>query len=167
MKKIVDFKVEELKASKSVDVSRTTRNTQGGLNLVYTEKFGKRIGINQAKILDYLTDPTSIQFSYYKERYLVIGNNISNDNPKYSVRRNGNNGVVYNSELVKEVIDYFNLDFSHRSSKTYPVVDIQETEEGNRVVIDMRPEDANIEIEEQEISEETEPVELVEEELEE
>lgn len=147
-----DLDIENFEPSDAPNTKRTKGTQNGGLSVVCTEKHGNRIGLNQAHILDYLSDPDRIQISF-SDRYVAIGTYISEENPTYNIGRSGKNGVLYNSGLVRKIVRRFDLDFSERSSRTYPVFEIQEYDTGNIVFIDMLPEEDTNEYEEAELDE--------------
>lgn len=95
-----------------------------GLSIVYAPT-GKRITLSRA-ILSYLpSDIDSIQIAFSKE-YLLIGECLDESYTSYQLRNVGKNKVLYSSSLVKDIVDRYQLDYSTRSSMTFPIEKVEE-----------------------------------------
>ncbi|SDQ06757.1 hypothetical protein [Virgibacillus salinus] len=122
--------------SNCTDTKRTSGT--GGLTIVYSQN-GKRLSLNST-ILDHLTDQSSVQIAY-TETYMAIANFIAEINTNYTLGKNGKSGVIYNAALVKEIIGRYHLDFTNRTSITFPIFEVQEIEGEKVIYIKMKPND--------------------------
>lgn len=113
--------IDEFVASKCTDNIR--RVGTGGISIVYSSN-GKRLTLN-ASILNQLSSPESVQIAYTDD-FIAIANHIGETNTNYTLSRNGKSGVIYNAALIKEIINRYHLDFSSRTSMTFPVFEVQE-----------------------------------------
>lgn len=110
----------------------------GGLSIVYSGN-GKRVAINQG-MSEQLGHPTSLQIGM-NDHILAIGESLGDTHTDYTLTEQGNYRIIYNSELVKDLIDYYALDFSNRTSRTFPILDVQDVDGSVVVYIDMAPTD--------------------------
>ncbi|WP_117161418.1 hypothetical protein [Paraliobacillus sp. X-1268] len=124
----------EFEASNCIDTIRP--GTSGGLNVVYS-KNGKRLSLNAA-ILTQLSNQSTVQIAY-SENHIAIANYIGDKNTNYTLKQQGKNGAIYNAALVKEIIERYQLDFSNRTSLTFPVFEVQDKDDEMIVYINMRP----------------------------
>lgn len=115
----------------------TTRTVGAGGMSVINSSNGKRVTLNAA-ILNELSHQDSIQFAYTDD-FVAISNYLGASNTNYSLSKNGKSGVIYNTALVNEIVNRFNLDYSNRTSITFPVMDVQENENGKVLYISMKP----------------------------
>ncbi|MGJ9385238.1 hypothetical protein [Salipaludibacillus sp. CF4.18] len=127
--------VKTFKGSTHPDSTRA--NGGGGFSLIYSNN-GKRAVLN-ASFLDMLSHPTTVQFAY-SDDVLAIGTYLDERNTNYTLRKSGKNGAIYNAALVKELIDQYELDFSERTSLTFPIMKTQELDNEVIVFINMKPE---------------------------
>lgn len=134
MSKFMVPNLEEFIASTCTDTTRAVG--AGGLSIVNSSN-GKRVTLNAA-ILSKLEHHDSVQFAYTDD-YIAIANYLGESNTDYSLSKNGKGGVIYNTALVNEIVNRFDLDYSNRTSITFPVMDVQESENGKVVFINMKP----------------------------
>ncbi|SDM42742.1 hypothetical protein [Sediminibacillus halophilus] len=126
--------VTKFEASTCTDKNRSVR--KGGVTVVYSDN-GKRLSLNTS-ILEQLSDLTSVQIAY-SDKLIAIANYLGESNTNYALKKNGKSNAIYNAVLVKEIIERYNLDYSNRTSLTFPVYKVQETDKGKVVYIDMNP----------------------------
>ena len=121
------MKINELHLieTKSTANSRGRRN--GGISLIY-HKNGKRIEFSQS-VLSMLGEPESVAFQL-DSNYLVI----SADKNAHKLNVMGKRAVIYNAMLVKEIINFYDI---QESCSSYNEI---ETIEGleNAVAIKIR-----------------------------
>ncbi|NRD77318.1 hypothetical protein HPT25_07375 [Bacillus sp. BRMEA1] len=130
MSKMVVPNLDEFVASTCTDTTRTTG--AGGLSIVYSNN-GKRLTLSSA-ILNELSHQDSVQIAYTDD-YIAIANYLGEAHTNYSLSKNKNSGVIYNTALVNEIVHRFDLDYSDRTSITFPVISVQESDSGNVVFI--------------------------------
>jgi hypothetical protein len=124
-------------ASKCTDTTRTVGS--GGMSIVYSSN-GKRLTLN-AIILNHFRHQKTVQIAYADD-FIAIANYMGESNTNYAVGKSGKNGVIYNAALVKEIVNRFRLDFSSRTSMTFPVFDVQGQGNETTVYIQMKSSDA-------------------------
>lgn len=107
----------------------------GGISIVDSSN-GKRVRFN-ASMLSNFSSQTTIQVAY-SENLLAIASNLGNSHTNYKLSKSGKNGVIYNAALVKEIVEKFELDFTNRTSRTFPIFDIQEKDNELIVYINMK-----------------------------
>ncbi|MBS4207122.1 hypothetical protein [Bacillus sp. FJAT-50079] len=127
----VSLDLTEFEASTCEAKSRAGR--KGGLTIVYSDN-GKRLSLSMS-ILNHLSDLNFVQISY-SDNLIAVANYLGEVNTKYAIKKNGN---IYNAEIVRELIDRYKLDFSNRTSLTFPVFEVQETKNGEVIYIKMKP----------------------------
>lgn len=102
---------------KSTSKSRCTENSRGVCTVINSKKNGKRV-ILKKEIMDYLKNPAKIEVGFTEDG-IVIAEKLPENGVEFSIKKMGNRMVIYSSELVKEITQLFNLDFSNRVSITF------------------------------------------------
>lgn len=125
--------VNEFIPSTCIDTNRTIGT--GGISVVYSSN-GKRLTLNAA-ILKHFSNKESVQIAY-NDSLLAIATFLGDEHTDYVFSKSGKNGVIYNAALVKEIVSQFHLDFSNRTSITFPVYELQEQENEKIVIINMK-----------------------------
>ena len=123
--------VKEYEASMCEAKPRPGRG--GGLSLVYSDN-GKRVSLSMS-ILNHLSNLDYVNISYGANS-IAVANYLGELHTKYQLKKNG---MIYNAELVRDLITRYNLDFSHRTSMSFPVFSVEEGELGKVVYINMMP----------------------------
>lgn len=108
----------ELKGERS---RRGHGNTKLSLNIVSTEKNGKRLRISKG-LLEELGTPSTVQISV-SDTELKIGKSLKNCQNNFQLTGAGD--TLYRSGLVDELTEHFGLDFSERSSLTFDEIQIK------------------------------------------
>lgn len=133
MSKMMVPNLDEFVASTCTDTTRALGS--GGMSVVNSSN-GKRVTLSSA-ILNELEHRNSVQIAYTDD-FIAIANYLGESNTDYSLGKSGKGGVIYNSALVYEIVTRFDLDYSDRTSITFPIAEIQEDENGKVVFIGMR-----------------------------
>ncbi|WP_337019534.1 hypothetical protein [Oceanobacillus massiliensis] len=137
MEQLTKLNLGDFESSVCEDKRRSV--SAGGFSVIHSNN-GNRVILNEKKVLHYLAEQDAVQIAY-SAKYLAVANFISENNTDYTLSKSGKNGVIYNSELVKEIVERYDLDFSDRTSQTFPVYEAQEMESGTVVFIDMKPDE--------------------------
>lgn len=103
---------------------------KGGLSIVNCSN-GKRITLN-ATVLKRISNPTSIQIAYSDE-FIAISSFFGENHTNYPLKSSGTSAVIYNSTLVKEITERYELDFTNRTSLTFSL--IVEDEQADQQII--------------------------------
>lgn len=126
-------------SEKSIDLddfkgvkSNHHRRTVGGLTIVHS-KNGYRLNLSYAKILKHLDDPETVQLAY-SDDMLAIGTDLEESLTDYRLSGTTKNKHIYNKQLVKELINHFELDFENRTSRSFKVAKVQEYEDDTTIV---------------------------------
>ncbi|MFD1031859.1 hypothetical protein [Metaplanococcus flavidus] len=124
----------EFEASTCTDSTRETGT--GGMSIIYSAN-GKRLALN-ASIMNALSQPGSIQISY-AGHVLALANFIGETNTDYKLKKSGKTGVLYNTQLIHEIVERYELDYENRTSLTFPVIGTEERDGEVIVFIQMTP----------------------------
>ena len=134
--------LEEIKESTldafvpSISRAVVNKSTRGGGLSVVNAKTGKRVSINK-KIMDYLKIEDKIQFAF-SDNEIAIGKELPNNKNYFNIKMSKGTGIVYCSELVFEITDLYNLDFSDRTSITFDNIQYQSIQGVNVVIVKVR-----------------------------
>lgn len=134
--------LEEIKESTleafipSISRAVSTKSTRGGGVSVVNAKTGKRVSINK-KIMDYLKIEDKIQFAFSDDE-IAIGKELPNNKNYFNIKMSKGTGIVYCSELVFEITDLYDLDFSDRTSITFDNIQYQSIQGVNVVIVKVR-----------------------------
>ena len=109
-----------------------------GVISIVSNKSCKRV-IMSKKLIEKLRKPKEVVISYSDEE-IVIGTKLPNNLNYFSVKYVGNKGVIYSSELVKEIEARYGLDFSNRTSITFSEVEYAKYEVYKVAIITMKEE---------------------------
>jgi|SRR5699024_12807240 len=126
------YNLKNFRGSRAVNNSRKTK--KGTMSVIYSEK-GKRLTFSK-EVLNLLKHEGEIQISY-SERFLAISESFDKSFPTYTF---GNRGIIYNTELVKELVAHFNLDFTRSACLTFKIDNVKQSSGKRIVYIKMKPE---------------------------
>lgn len=112
---MIKLELQDLISSKSV-ANKGSSYGMGGITLVYHNK-GKRIELSN-RVLEMLENPTYIKF-FFKENNLILISGLEDEEGANIIKCMGNRKVVYNANLVKEIIEHFKIDYQSKSSFTF------------------------------------------------
>lgn len=101
------------RVSQKTTRSSSENRTYGALSLVYA-KTGNRLTLSKEITLK-LGHPTEVQL-IYNDTEIIIGTNLISESPRHKVSYQQGRGMIYSKALVKELIDYYQIDFTHRTS---------------------------------------------------
>lgn len=131
---------EKLSLLKNFKPSTCSQNKnsgrKGGLSVVYAPT-GKRLSLSSAILKHLPSDLDSIQIGY-SDKYLLIGRYLDNLYTSHKLKILGNSKVIYNTSLVEEIKDYYDLNFSNHSSLSFPVSKVEEVAGNKFVFIEMQ-----------------------------
>jgi hypothetical protein len=114
-----DNKTNELKVikPKSKSKARGAKSANGVCTVVNSEKNGKRVTLSK-EIMELLNNPVSIEIGFTEDG-IAVAKKLPENGVEFSLRKNGNKGVIYSSQLVEEITELFDLDFQDRVSITF------------------------------------------------
>lgn len=115
----MDYNTLNFRAPKSKPLTKAT-GIPCKLTIVNTVKNGKRLTIAD-DVLEAVGATAEVQIAINDEG-IAIGNGLPGDITAFALRKSGKKGVIYSTELVEELTDLFDLDFSDRSSISFPEV---------------------------------------------
>lgn len=98
-------------AKKFKRIPKQSNAQRSCITIVYAPT-GKRIELSK-KVHEMLGNAEKVEFLFDSDKKVLI---VYPDENGSSVKINKNKAVVYDSELIKEIITEFNLDFENRSS---------------------------------------------------
>lgn len=144
-KENVESTVDELKRydfnsfqpSEAKQIQNSLR--EEGVISVVSNKNCKRVSISK-KLAEQLRKPKEVVISYSNDK-IVIGTTLPNNSNYFNVKYVGNKGIIYSSELVKEIEARYGLDFSNRTSITFSEVEYAKYEVYKVAIITMKEEE--------------------------
>ncbi|MEB4783509.1 hypothetical protein P5G60_17270 [Paenibacillus jamilae] len=104
----------DFRPSNSKQINRSVVQ-KGVLTIVNTKANGKRILI-ASDVIKKMGNPTQIHVAL-NDKGIVIGQSIAEN--YFQLKDAANKKVIYSSQLVKEITDAFNLDFSEKTCISY------------------------------------------------
>lgn len=115
--------------------SGIVRKSKGAIGVVKKDSCNK-VTISK-NLLKQLGNPTEVQFGFINDN-LIIGTSNSFENADtYTLKKYKNTSsmenIVYSSQLVEEITNFFELDFSTKTSITFGKYEIQ-TEDNIAVI---------------------------------
>lgn len=107
------------------DSLRPVVSKQGGfstsgpskLTVVNTEKYGKRIAL-ASEIIETIGSPSEVQV-FLNNTGLVISEASEDSENPFRLRVSGNKYIIYSSDLVQEITNAFQLNFSQVTSVSF------------------------------------------------
>lgn len=115
------FSLEDLTPSVTNVVNRNSY--AGLLSLVKSKKNGNRASFAQL-VLRALGYPKKVQIGFSDGR-LFIGSYLGKEYTFYTLKEQGAKYVIYSKQLVEQIAEHCNLDFSNRTSITFTKVTYQ------------------------------------------
>lgn len=89
----------------------------GALSIINSEKCGRRIALSR-QIVEHLENPSSVVVGLTDDG-IVISQHLPGYFARFVVRPQGAKGIIYAAELVRELVDKYDLDYEERVSKTF------------------------------------------------
>lgn len=114
--------------SKATNRKGAQKRTFGAISLVYA-KTGNRLTLSK-EIITELGHPESVQL-IYNEQEIIIGTNLIPESSSHKVSYQNERGIIYSKHLVKELIDYYKIDFINRTSCSLGVVNFENNNHQN------------------------------------
>jgi hypothetical protein len=88
------------------------------LTIVNTAGNGKRVAF-ATQLLEDIGSPESVQLSF-DDRGIAIGSELPGNENSFKLKKIGKKGIVYSAALVDEITEHFGLDFTGKSSISFP-----------------------------------------------
>lgn len=108
------------------------RISEAGVLSVVNSKSGKRVSIAK-EVIEQIGQPTSIQIGFVDTR-MVIGKYLGEAYTSYEMKVQGTKRIIYNKDLVEQITNHYNLDFTSRTSVTFSTATYQRMA-GERIAI--------------------------------
>lgn len=105
-------------------------NSEGGLTIIY-HKSGKRIVFSK-RVCDMLGSPENVNM-LMSDEYLII---LAENNGRYKLKDTKNQKVIYNANLIVEILTHFNIEYDEHFCKTFSSIEEVENTK-NAVAIKM------------------------------
>ena len=125
----VEFTISDLIPSVSTVVNRIA---VPGILSVINSRNGKRVSFS-SEIYERLEHPTALQVAYFNSQ-MVIGQYLGDEHPSFDLKTRGAKRIIYNKELVDQITRQCGLDFTNRTSITFPTASYKKMN-GNIVAI--------------------------------
>ncbi|GGJ80908.1 hypothetical protein GGR02_003510 [Anoxybacillus voinovskiensis] len=110
-----------------------TRTSEAGvLSIVYSKKNGKRVAISPDVIRE-IGNPKTVQIAR-SPKAIAISEHLGEWNANYELKTAAGKRIIYSSDLVRHLVDYYNLNFEDRTSITFSDVSYR-THNGKKVAI--------------------------------
>lgn len=108
---------------------RSRKNSESGvISIVNTPDNGKRISLSK-ELMNKLEISNSAQIRM-SDDCLLIAKQIKGSKKSFVVRKNGNKGAIYAADLIQEISKKFKLDYSTRTTITFPKVEYHSYDNG-------------------------------------
>lgn len=117
--------LQDAVASTSKSISRASG--EAGVMSIVKARTGNRQTLSK-QLLEELNNPQSVQEAF-TEDCIIIGERLPKNSSLFNIKRSGNKGIIYSTQLVKEIAELFDLDFSDRTSITFNEVEYVLNEE--------------------------------------
>lgn len=88
----------------------------GLLSIIYS-KNGTRLSLSK-DLNEELNEPATVQFGFIGSE-LIVGEELGEEFTDYSLKKQGAKQIVYCKELIEQMKEFFELDFSTRTSVTF------------------------------------------------
>lgn len=113
------------KASSSKSRSRIVG--EAGVISIVKAKTGNR-NILSNELREKLNNPEKVQVAFAEDS-IIIAEKLPNNDSSFNIKRSGVKGIIYSTQLVNEITELFELDFSCRTSITFNEVEYFISEE--------------------------------------
>lgn len=105
----------------STSKSKTRVSGEAGVISIVKAKTGNRITCSK-ELLEELNDLEKIQVAFTKDS-IIIGEKLPNNESSFNIKKSGSKGTTYSTQLVNQVSEMFELDFSDKTSITFNEVE--------------------------------------------
>lgn len=116
---MIKLETQDLVSVKSV-ANKGNSYGVGGLTLIYHDK-GKRIEFSK-RVIEMLNHPKYIKFCFTDEYLVLVSVNEEDDCANFvknKSEKEPDRKVIYNANLVKEILEHFKMDYSAQTSFTF------------------------------------------------
>ncbi|EEH99625.1 hypothetical protein CSBG_03251 [Clostridium sp. 7_2_43FAA] len=90
---------------------------EAGVMSIVSAKTGKRVVISK-EVMEKLNKPEKIVMSFAEDK-IAIGEQLPNNDNYINIKVLKSKGVIYSSGIVKEITDFYKLDFGNKTSITF------------------------------------------------
>ncbi|MBO5746734.1 MAG: hypothetical protein J6S13_06545 [Clostridia bacterium] len=111
---MIKLELQDLISTKSV-ANKGNSYGLGGITFVYHNK-GKRIELSN-RVIQMLKDPTHIKFCFTDKHLILISVDEDEDGANI-IKCMNKRKVIYNVNLIKEILEHFKIDYKSKSSVT-------------------------------------------------
>ncbi len=119
--------------SKSKSISRAS--VEAGVLSIINAKTGTRL-VFAATILEELGNPEELQISFDEnKKTIIVGEHLLGNENRYGIKKSGIKGTIYCKNLVEEITEAMNLDFSGITSITLKEVEYIKNDEDSIAII--------------------------------
>lgn len=106
---------------------------EAGAMSIVNAKTGKRIIVSR-EVMEKLNNPERVVMSFAVNK-IAIGEQLPNNDNYIKIKALKSKGVIYSAEIVKEITDIYELDFSNKTSITFLDVEYVKYEENVVAII--------------------------------
>lgn len=132
--KVLDILGQDYRPSVSRQSSRTT-SKKGAVTVVSTKGNGKRVAIDQ-EVINKIGSPERVQIAL-NDVAIAIGERVTPDDNYFNLRKAVNKAVIYSSQLVAELTEAFELDFTKTTSISFQDVSYQKVGSRDIAIVKM------------------------------
>jgi len=93
------------------------RIPEAGILSVINSTNGKRVVISP-QVIDNIDNPSIVQIGY-SDQAIAIGSHLGVGFTSYPLNKSGAKSIIYRTELVKQITENYDLDFTNRTSITF------------------------------------------------
>lgn len=119
------FDMSTFRPASSTSRSRGSADP-GVMSVVNSKKNGKRVSLPRA-VMDRLNNPKTVQFAF-TEGKIAVAEKLPGNDVSFNIRRGKNMAIIYAADLVREIAEQFDLDFTGRTSVTFHDVEYHEVD---------------------------------------
>ena len=123
--------LDSFKPSESKSINKGI--AEAGIMSIINSKTGKRIIVSR-EIMEKLNKPERIVMSFSEDK-IAIGEQLPNNDNYIKIKALKSKGIIYSAEIVKEITDIYELDFSNKTSITFLDVEYVKYEENVVAII--------------------------------
>ena len=109
--------LKNYKPSQAVQKAKRSNGGVGLITVINSEKNGRRIEIRQ-EVAENIKVVDEIAVVYDEHSAIIFAPTTEDEITKFKVKKSGSKIVVYCSQLVDEITEFFSLDFSSTVSQT-------------------------------------------------
>lgn len=112
---MIKLELQDLISTESV-ANKGSSYGLGGITLVYHDK-GKRVELSN-RVVQMFKDPTHIKF-FFKDNLLILLSVNEDTDGANLIKSMGTRKVIYNTKLIKEILEHFKIDYNTKTSFTF------------------------------------------------